>query len=148
MSSKFVVNVPAERYFQPPSGSRATIVPATSSSAASRAAATRTAPHDGPAKMPSRKTSSRSAAIASRFETRYFASMQRRVEDLRDEALVERAQALDLLAGQRLGGHDPHARLVLAQVARHAHQRPAVPSPATNTSISGQSARISGPVVS
>ena len=41
---------------------------------ASRAAATSTAPHDGPAKMPSRKTRSRSAAIASRFETRYFAS--------------------------------------------------------------------------
>ena len=47
----------------------------TSSSAATRAAATSTAPHDGPAKMPSRKTSSRSAAIASRFETRYFASI-------------------------------------------------------------------------
>ena len=51
--------------------------------------------------------------------------MQRRVEDLRDEPLVERAQALDQLAGERLGGHDPDARLVLAQVARHAHQRPA-----------------------
>ena len=55
-----VVNVPADRYFQPPSGSSATIVPPPSSRA-SRAAATRTAPHDGPAKMPSRKTSSRSA---------------------------------------------------------------------------------------
>ena len=65
------------------------------------------------------------------------------------EPLVERAQALDLLAGQRLGGDDPDARLVLAQVARHAHQRARrCPSPATNTSISGQSARISGPVVS
>ena len=48
---------------------------ATSSSSASRAAATSTAPHDGPAKIPSRNTSSRSAAMASRFETRYFASI-------------------------------------------------------------------------
>ena len=92
-------------------------------SRASRAAATSTAPHDGPPKMPSRKTSSRSAVSASRFETRYFASSSVGVEDLGDEPLVERAQALDLLAGQRLGGHDPDTGLVFAQVARHAHQR-------------------------
>ena len=123
ISSSAIENVPAERYFQPPSGSSATIVP-WSISFATRAAATITAPQDGPAKIPSRKTSSRSAAIESSFETRYFASMQVRLEDLRDEALVERAQALDLLAGQRLDRDDPDARLLLAEVARDAHQRP------------------------
>src|SRR6478735_5505080 len=74
ISSRLVEKVPADRYFQPPSGRSATIVP-DSISDATRAAATMTAPHDGPAKIPSRKTSSRRAAIASRFETRYFASM-------------------------------------------------------------------------
>src|SRR4051794_29153481 len=73
ISSKSVVYVPAERYFQPPSGSRATIVPERILRA-SRAAATRTAPHDGPPKMPSRKTSSRRAVSESMFDTRYFAS--------------------------------------------------------------------------
>ena len=53
ISSRFVEYVPADRYFQPPSGSSATIVP-DSISAATRAAATRTAPHDGPPKIPSR----------------------------------------------------------------------------------------------
>src|ERR671927_324107 len=33
---------------------------------------------------------------------------QRRVEDLRHEALVERPQALDLLPGEWLGGNNPH----------------------------------------
>ena len=37
-----------------------------------------------------------------------------RVEDLGHEPLVERAQALDVLAGQRLRGDDPRPRLVLA----------------------------------
>src|SRR6188508_3893572 len=73
MSSKSVVYVPAERYFQPPSGSSATMVPERILRA-SRAAATSTAPHDGPPKMPSRKTSSRSAVSASMFDTRYLAS--------------------------------------------------------------------------
>ena len=119
------------------------------SSAATRAAATRTAPDDGPAKMPSRSTRSRSAAIASRLRHEVLRVEQRRVEDLGHEPLVERAQALDLLAGQRLGRDDPDARLVLAQVRG---RRPSASrrsrGPATNTSISGQSARISGPVVS
>ena len=138
----------AERYFQPPSGSSATIVPEPIR-CASRAAATSTAPHDGPPKIPSRSTRSRSAAIASRFADEVLRVEHRRVEDLGHEPVVERAQALDLLAGQRLGGDDPDARLVLAAGNRPTPiSVPPVPSPATNTSISGQSARISGPVVS
>ena len=70
----------------------------------------------------------------------------RRVEDLGHEPVVERAQALDLLARQRLGGDDPDARLVLAAGSGPTPiSVPPVPRPATNTSISGQSARISGP---
>ena len=120
------MNVPAERYFQPPSGSSATIVP-DPIFRASRAAATSTAPHDGPPKIPSRKTRSRRAAIESMFDDEVLRVEQRRIEDLGDEPLVERAQALDLLAGKRLGCDDPDARLVLAQVPRDAHQRPARP---------------------
>ena len=110
----------------PPSGSSATIVPA-SMRFASRAAATSTAPHDGPANTPSLNTRSRSAATASRFDTRYFASSTRRIEDLGDEALLERPQALDVLARQRLRGDDPHARPPLAEVPPGAHQRPRRP---------------------
>src|SRR6185369_9887692 len=71
ISTRSRENVPAERYFQPPSGSSATIVPR-SIRFASRAAATSTAPHDGPPKIPSLNTRSRSAAIASRLDTRYL----------------------------------------------------------------------------
>ena len=94
------------------------------SRAASRAAATRTAPHDGPAKMPSRKTRSRSAAIASRFETRYFASISAGSKISGTNPSSSERRPWTVLAGEWLGGDDPDARLVLAQVARHAHQRP------------------------
>ena len=43
------------------------------------------------------------------------------VVELRDEALVEVAQALHALAGARLGGHDPDLGLVLAEEPADAH---------------------------
>src|SRR5947207_9077236 len=54
-----------------------------------------------------------------------FRVEHRRIEDLRDEALIERTQALDQLAGEWLGGDDPDARLGAPQVSPDAHQRPA-----------------------
>ena len=48
---------------------------------------------------------------------------QRRVVQLGDEALVEVAQAVDQLAVARLGGDDPHLRLVAPEEAADAHQR-------------------------
>ncbi len=138
---------PAERYFQPPSGKSVTIVPR-SIDAATRAAATRIAPHDGPAKIPSRATSSRRAATASAVRDEVLPVEHARIEDLGHEPLLERAQALDRVAGQRLGGVDPDPRLAPgAGSAPTPISVPPVPSPATNASISGQSARISGPVV-
>src|SRR3954465_8140870 len=73
ISSRSRLYVPADRYFHPPSGSSTTTVP-DRIWRISRAAATSTAPEDGPAKMPSRKTRSRSAASDSRLETRNFAT--------------------------------------------------------------------------
>ena len=128
MSSKFVVNVPADRYFQPPSGRSATIVPDVHRRGlAGRGDQDRPARRAGEDALAEHQLAQRGDRVAVRDEV--LRVDQRRVEDLRDEALVERAEALDLLAGQWLGGHDPHARLVLAQVARHAHQRAARPEP-------------------
>src|SRR4051794_15648678 len=45
------------------------------------------------------------------------------VVQLGDEPLVEVAQTVDQLAVPRLGGDDPHLRLVLAEVTARAHQR-------------------------
>ena len=120
-------NVPAERYFQPPSGSSATIVPA-AIRVASRAAATSTAPDDGPANNALSSRRGPGALPRRRgSRTRYFASSTGRVEDLGHEALLERPQAQKLLPGERLRGDDPDARPVLAQVAPGAHQRPGCP---------------------
>ena len=58
-----------------------------------------------------------------------LAGEQGRVEDLRDEPLVERAQALDILPGQRLGGEHPDRRLGPPEEAGHAHQGPARAQP-------------------
>ena len=51
------------------------------------------------------------------------------VEDRRDEAVVEVAQALHELARRRLDRDDLHRRLLLLQVATHAHQRAARAEP-------------------
>src|SRR3712207_8230929 len=48
---------------------------------------------------------------------------QLRVVELRDEALVDVAQAVDQLAVPRLGGDHLDAWLVLAEIPRDAHQR-------------------------
>src|SRR4029078_12825697 len=147
ISSRSRVKVPALRYFQPPSGSSATIVPDVIRWA-SRAAATSTAPQNGPPKIPSRSTRSRSAAIASALLTRYFASS---------------------IDGSRISGTNPSsserrpwtpspgsgsaATIRTPGFARRRY-RPTpmsgalVPTPATKTTNSGQSAMISGPVVS
>src|SRR6266851_4008555 len=64
----------AERYFQPPSASTATMVePSGSSSAILRATCT-TAPAETPAKIPSRSSSACTAATDSAFETRILRS--------------------------------------------------------------------------
>ncbi len=47
------------------------------------------------------------------------------VEDRRDVALVQRAEALHVLPRRGLDGHDPHAGLALLQVPADAHQRAA-----------------------
>ena len=55
---------------------------------------------------------------------------QREVDDRRDEAVVERAQALDRLALHRLGGDDLHAVAeLLLEAAAVAHQRAAGAEP-------------------
>ena len=54
---------------------------------------------------------------------------QREVEDLGRVAVLERAQAVDALAGQRLGGHDLQVGPVAAQPPGAAHQRAARAQP-------------------
>ena len=148
MSAKSVVNVPADRYFQPPSGSSATIVPHVHRlGLAGRRHEHRSARRAGEDALAEDQLAQRRQRLEVRDEVLRVDELG--LEQLRDEALVERAQALDLFPGERLGRDDPDARLVLAQVPRRRPSAcPLVPSPATKTSISGQSARISGPVVS
>ena len=113
ISSRSRENVPAERYFQPPSGSSATIVP---DAIVARHPGRRD--EHGPARGPGEdplaedEVAQRGHRVAVRDEV--LPVEQARVEDLGHEPLVERAQPLDVLAGQRLGGVDPDARLALA----------------------------------
>ena len=54
---------------------------------------------------------------------------QREVDDRRDVAVLERAQALDELALERLGRDDQRVRVLLLEAARVAHQRAAGAEP-------------------
>ena len=102
-------------------------------------------PTTAPAKMPSRKTRSRSAAIASRFETRNFPSSSDGSKISGTKPSSSERRPWTVLARQRLGGVDPDARLgARAGSARRPSACRRCPRPATKTSISGQSARISG----
>ena len=116
---------------------------------ASRAAATSTAPHDGPAKIPSRNTRSRSAAIASRVRDEVLRVDERRARRSPGRsprrASAGPGPARRGAARPRRPGRPACAR---AGSARRPSASRTCPGPATNTSISGQSARISGPVVS
>ena len=140
--------VPADRYFQPPSGSSATIVPWSSDPGHARRGdqhRARRRPREDA--LLRDEVAQRGDGVAIRDEE--LPVEERRVEDLGHEPFVERAQPLDVLAGQRFGGVDrgPPA-CARAGSARRPSACPPVPRPATNASISGQSARISGPVVS
>src|SRR5215467_15863259 len=72
-SSNSRVHRSSLRYFQPPSARITTILPC-SMLAATRSAACSTAPHDGPAKMPSWSFNWRVRRMASTPATRIFAS--------------------------------------------------------------------------
>ena len=102
--------MPAERYFQPPSGSSATIVPRRHPARLARGrdehrAARR--PAEDP--LAEDEVAERGDRVAVRDEV--LRVEERRVEDLGDEAFVERPQALDLLPGEWLRGDDPDAGL-------------------------------------
>ena len=63
---------------------------------------------------------------------------QRGVVELGHEALVEVAQPVDQLAVARLGGDDPHLRLVLAEEAADTHQRAGGAEPGDHVGDVGQ----------
>ena len=65
--------------------------------------------------MPSRSSSARRPATDSSLETRIFRSSFDDVEDRRHVAVLERAEAHDEVALQRLGGGDDDVREGLAQ---------------------------------
>ena len=65
------------------------------------------------------------------------------VKDLRDEALFEGAQALDVVAGVGSGGDDADVGVARLEAAAGAGERSPVPRPATKAVVSGRSRRIS-----
>ncbi len=72
---------------------------------------------------------------------------QREVEDLGRVAVLERAQAVDALAGQRLGGDDLEVGPVAAQAAGAAHERAARAEPGDeDVDLGAARARISSAV--
>ena len=86
--------------------------------------------------MPSSSSSRRVHTIASRLVTKIFRSSRRDVDDRRDEAVVERAQALHGLALHRLGGDDLDASPSSSLKRRPLPiSVPPVPRPATKAAI-------------
>ena len=117
--------MPRERYFQPSSATMKTTLPS-SSSPAIRTATRAIAPDETPAKSCSSSSSLRVQTIASLVGHEDLAVEQREVDDRRDEAVVERAQALHRLALHRLGGDDlDRVAELLLEPAAVAHQRAA-----------------------
>ena len=104
------------------------------------------APVETPAKMPSSSSSLLRPDDRVVVGDEDLPVQQREVDDRRDEAVVERAQALHGLALHRLGGDDLHrVAELLAQAAADAHQRPAGAEAGHEApTISSSSSRISG----
>ena len=116
---------PAERYFQPPSANSMTTFAGASSSAATRIATCSTPPAETPAKMPSSAREQPQAAHGLGVRDEQLAVELGDVEHLGHVAVLERAQARDVVARERLGGDDLHVGVGLAQAPADAHQRAA-----------------------
>ena len=126
--SRSRVQMSSDRYFQPPSASSTTIVPC------SMVAATRWAAADHAPGRDPREDALALGQLAQRRDglrvgDQELSVEQRRIEDLRDEAVVERAQPLDRVTGQRLGGVDLDVGAMPLQPAPDAHERAAGAQP-------------------
>src|SRR5690349_16270451 len=136
---------PEDRYFHPPSGSNATIVPLDIDRATFDATA-RIAPDDGPAKMPSFSSSSRAVVTASRLDTtkRSSSTVGSKISGTNPSSSERRPWTASPGSGSA-------ATIRTPGLARRRNRPtpvsvPPVPNPATNTSSSGTASRISGPV--
>ena len=100
-----------------------------SSSAAMRTQIAAIAPAETPANRPSSREQPLGPDDRVAVRDHDLPVEHREVDDRRDEAVVERAQALDELALHRLGGDDLGLRVVLLQPPADAHQRAAGAEP-------------------